>query len=191
MADGIGGEGVAPCGRATCGVCGARIGLLGDGAEEVTSATLVDGDCNVSITDQGGCTCQSRLRLDIPGAAYRSTGHANEDSKMCDFAILATDEGRDIAVVVELKRGIAEWPHAGEQLEEGLRVLHERFIDAGLARPPRACLAVGKQASQLRNLIRSSGYRAGCGFGPIPVEVIDCGSEIDISRPGVGALPQT
>ncbi len=169
----------------------ARIELLGDGAEQVASGTLVDGDCSVTITDQGGCTCQSRLRLDIQGAAYRATGRVNQDSKMCDFAILATDEGRDIAVVVELKRGMAEWPHAGEQLEQGLRVLHERFIDTGLARPPRACLAVGKQASQLRNLIRSTGYRARCGFGPVPVEVIDCGSEIDISHPGVGALPQT
>ncbi|WP_419838627.1 hypothetical protein [Candidatus Poriferisodalis sp.] len=82
MADGIGGEGVAPCGQAACAVCRARIGLLEHGAEEVASATLVDGDCNVTITDQGGCSCQSRLRLDLPGADYRSTGRTKEDSKL-------------------------------------------------------------------------------------------------------------
>ena len=119
-----------------------------------------------------------------PSARYRVTVRRDEDSKMCDFAVLATTNGHDRAAVIELKRRIADWPHAGEQLGEGLRALHEKFDDTGLVLPLRACLAVGKQASQLRNLLRSHGVCPRFGSRPVSVEVVDCGSALNVSHSG-------
>ncbi|WP_419552040.1 hypothetical protein [Candidatus Poriferisodalis sp.] len=100
---------------------------------------------------------------------------------MCDFSVVAALPERNVAAAVELKLGAAAWPDSGEQLREGLRVLHDAFSGVGAQSTPRAYLAVGKQREQLQEFLDAEGLRLNYGSRTVPVEVIDCGSCINIS----------
>ena len=178
------GPGVPPCGQDACEVCAVRTALLEAGAEDIRSASLRDGDCDITVTNQGDCTCQSRLRVDIDEAAYRRTAGSKHDSKMCDRAVIAVvgDEGR--AIALELKRSTPDWPEGGEQLQEGIRMLHDYFGDRHLPTTPRACFVLGKRVDQFQRFLQAEGFRVHYGSRPVPVEVLECGSTIDVSASG-------
>lgn len=179
--------GVPPCGLADCLVCAVRSRLLAKGARDWSDSLLFDEDtpgnsyCEVTICDQGDCSCQSRFKMDEDGADYRATAQSNEDTKMCDFAIVAALPQQDLALVLELKLGIAEWPRYRDQLQEGLRVLHDEFGSHDRPSTPKAYLAVGKQRHETQEFLDTKGVRLSFGTRPVLIEVIDCGSRVDIS----------
>ena len=179
-----GGSGVAPCGQDACEVCAVRAQLLDARAEDIAGASLRDGDCDITVVDRGDCTCQSRFRVDTKGAAYRRTAQRNRDTKMCDFAVIAVvgDEGR--AVALELKRSTPDWPEGGEQLQEGVRMLHDHFGHRSLPMAPRACFVLGKRADQFQRFLQAEGFRVSYGTRSLPVEVLECGSTLDVSATG-------
>ncbi len=180
-------SGVPPCGLADCLVCSVRSRLLAQGARDWRDALLFDDDtpgdsgCEVTVCDQGDCSCQSRLKMDEDGAAYRATAQPSEDTKMCDFAIIAALPQRNLAVALELKLGIAEWPRFRDQLQEGLRVLYDEFGNHDGLSSPKAYLAVGKQRHEMQEFLDTKGVRLSFGMRPVLIEVIECGSCIDIS----------
>lgn len=185
--------GLPPCGRADCPVCGVRDRLLGAGARDWADAVLFDDDtpggarCEVTIHDDSTCLCQSRLKLDVKGAAYRASDQPNQDSPMCDFAVIAVLPTCHVAAAVEIKLGAATWspaedqPRAQIQLQAGLRVLHGEFDSTGSRCTPKAYLAVGKQRHETQEYIDARGVRLSYGSRQVLIEVVDCGSQIDIS----------
>lgn len=179
--------GVPPCGLDACEVCAVRAALLDAGAEDIPSASLRDGDCDIAVVDQGDCTCQSRLRVDIDKAAYRRIAGSKNDTKMCDRVVIAVvgEEGR--AIALELKRSHPEWPAGGEQLQQGIRMLHDHFGERLLPTVPRACFVLGKRADQFQRILQAEGFRVRYGSQPVPVEVLECGSTIDVSAAGLAS----
>ncbi|WP_419552570.1 hypothetical protein [Candidatus Poriferisodalis sp.] len=101
---------------------------------------------------------------------------------MCDFAVIAVLPERNIAAAVELKLGIAPWPRFGDQLQEGLRVLHDEFGQAGAPSAPKAYLAVGKERHEMQEFLDAEGVRLDYGPRQVLIEVIDCGSCINVSE---------
>lgn len=178
--------GVPPCGQDACEVCAVRTALLDARAEDIPSASLRDGDCDITVVDQGDCTCQSRLRVDIDKAAYRRVAGSRDDTKMCDRAVIAVvgEEGR--AIALELKRSTPDWPEGGEQLQEGIRMLHDYFGGKLLSVLPRACFVLGKRADQFQRFLQAERFRVHYGSRPVVVEVLECGSTIDVSASGPG-----
>lgn len=100
---------------------------------------------------------------------------------MCDFAVIAVLPQRNIAAAVELKLGSATWPLFRDQLQEGLRVLHDEFKRTGAPSTPKAHLAVGKQRNETQEFLDTEDVRLNYGNRQLLIEVIDCGSCIDIS----------
>ena len=183
--------GIPPCGQNACEVCAVRTVLLDAGAEDVRSASLRDGDCDITVADQGDCTCQSRFRVDIDRAAYRSTADPNRDTKMCDFAVIAVVGGEGHVVAMELKRSTPQWPEGGEQLQEGVRMLHDHFSGRELRTIPRACFVLGKRVEQFQRFLQAEGFRVYYGTRPVPVEVLECGSTINTSVTGPASMEHT
>lgn len=179
--------GVPPCGLADCVVCVVRSRLLAKGARDRSDSLLFDDDtpgdryCEVTICDQGDCSCQSRLKIDEGGAVYRATARRSVDTKMCDFAVIAVLPQRILAIVLELKLGTAEWPRFGDQLQEGLRVLHDEFGSRDEPGTLKAYLAVGKQRHETQEFLDTKSVRLNFGKRRVLIEVIDCGSCIDVS----------
>ena len=161
-----------------------RATLLDAGAEDILGASLRDGDCHITVADRGDCACQSRFRVDIDRAAFRTTAKPNHDTKMCDFAVIAVVGEEGCAVALELKRSTPEWPEGGEQLQEGIRMLHDHFGHRRLRTVPRACFVLGKRVDQFQRFLQAEGFRVYYGTHPVQVEVLECGSTIDI--PGAG-----
>lgn len=178
---------VSLCGRVDCPVCTIRQRLVGAGAVEFAPSTLFDDDtpgearCEVTICDSEDCDCQTRLKIDIDQAPYRFKDQQSEQSKMCDFAVIATVAGEHVAAAIELKLGAATWEQHGPQLREGLTLLHEEFGWAGAQSVPRAYLVVGKERDMMQTYLDAASIRLRYGSQEVLVEVIDCGSCIDLS----------
>lgn len=97
------------CGRSQkCVVCSVAEGLVGDGAKPIANGTVLAEDgCRLDVRIDGDVLCQTRLRIDVPTAAYRMLP-GGAQRRICDYAIVARGSGRLVAVVVELKSGVAK-----------------------------------------------------------------------------------
>ena len=164
------------CGDEACPVCGLHQRLESNGAApQWAGISFRESQCSVKISFEKACQCLTRLRLDEPRASYRQRPErsAGTQTKMCDFAIVAKQEGKAILAVVELKKGVPRTEHI-EQLQAGLDLLHEYFPTGGAC--PHALLIVGKPSTDFRDIVNRNKYRLKFGDANVRLQVERCGA---------------
>lgn len=164
------------CSNEACQVCELDARLLAAGAERVAWSDLHEHSCHLYVQLQSDHRCPYGLRLDIDKAEYRNpTG--GDQSRMCDFAVMAAIRDTAVLVVVELKSGVA---YAGEveQLSEGLRVLHELFEQNGLNPEPKAYWVVGREIDKLRFAMRDRLASLRFGLMPVQLLILECSDTV-------------
>ena len=134
---------------------------------------LCELKCHLYVQANDGVRCVHGLRLDVPQADYRRVSKGRE-AKMCDFSVIAGVGQAARLVVVELKSGVA-YPDAIDQLEEGLRVLHERFERDGQVALPLAYLVVGREIDKTRFALRDKLTSLRFGSSRVKLKIEECG----------------
>ena len=161
------------CGEDACPVCGLHQRLESNGAApQWAGISFRESQCSIKVSFEKACQCLTRLQLDEPRASYRQRS-AGTQTKMCDFAIAAKQEGKAILAVVELKKGVPRTEHI-EQLQAGLDLLHEYFPNDGNA-CPLALLIVGKLTIDFRDIVNRNRYRLKFGNTNVRLQVAKCG----------------
>ena len=98
---------------------------------------------------------------------------------MCDFAILASVNGKAKLIVLELKQGAGDEEDT-EQLMQGLLVL-QRFFELGRLVPSlEAYFVVGKEADSLMRALRDQLSDFKCGTQPARLTIADCNFKLVI-----------
>lgn len=164
------------CGERACPVCRLHQRLKSEGAvPQRVGISFKESGCSIKISFESKCQCLTRLRLDEPCAFYRQRT-AGTQTKMCDFAVAAKQDGKVILAVVELKRGVPRKEHL-EQLQAGLDLLHRHFPMDGSAYP-NAMLIVGKETTDFRDIANRRQNRLKFGNISFRVQVERCGDDL-------------
>ena len=163
----------AHCSDGDCGACRLEARLIDGGAQAVPWDDLSEHSCRLRIQCSIGIRCVHGLRLDVPGAGYRLVSKAR-DTKMCDFAVLATSGDAAHVVAVELKSGVA-YAEDVEQLSEGLRAMHENLDESELNARPQALLVAGRELDKLRFALRDRLTSLRFGGQPVRLQIVECG----------------
>lgn len=164
------------CSGGTCQVCQLFLRLIEGGAENVAWSDLNEHSCHLYFRLKDDRRCVYGLRLDIDRAGYRRPSKG-EQTKMCDFAMIAAIEDTASLVVVELKSGVA-YAEDVEQLSEGLRVLHDHFEEDGLNPQMDAYWVVGKEVDKLRFAMRDRLTSLRFGPKPVQLQILECGATV-------------
>ena len=164
------------CGEESCPICWLHQRLESNGAApQRAGISFRESQCSIKISFERACQCLTRLWLDQPSASYRQRS-AGTQTKMCDFAIAAKQEGKMILAVVELKKGVPRREHI-EQLQAGLDLLHKYFpTDRNTC--PHAMLIVGNLPTRFRNIIKSKKSRLRFGNKKVHLQVERCGDNL-------------
>ena len=159
-------------------MCNLSLRLIEGGAERVAWSDLNEHSCHLYVRLHNEHRCRHGLRLDIDGATYRHPSRGDQ-SRMCDFAVVAAIRDAAELAVVELKSGIA-YSEEAEQLCEGLRALHELFEENGLIPHPRAYWVVGREADKLRFAMRDRLTSLRFGSDLVQLQILECGDTVDL-----------
>ncbi len=166
------------CLSAECQVCNLNSKLLEHGAEAVSLFDLEENLCRLDIQTTVTHRCLYILRLDVPGAEYRFV-KKGQDTRMCDFAVLAVNSSLAQLVPIELKSGAAN-PDDIEQLREGLRVLIDHFEENGLKLNLTAYFVAGRELDKLRYSLRDRLASLSFGSTPVKLKILECGDSLHL-----------
>lgn len=161
------------CGEESCPICWLHQRLeLNGAAPQRAGISFRESQCSIKISFEKGCQCLTRLRLDQPRASYRQRS-AGTQTKMCDFALAAKQEGKMILAVMELKKGVPRKEHI-EQLQAGLDLLY-KYFSTGENACPHALLIVGRKSTDFQDIINRKKYRLKFGNSNVRLQVEKCG----------------
>ena len=166
------------CASPECQVCNLHSKLVEHGAEAVSLSDLEENLCRLNIQTTDTHRCLYTLRLDVPGVEYRFV-KKGQDTRMCDFAVLAVTGGLAQLLAIELKSGAANADDI-EQLREGLRVLHDNFEENGLTPNPTAYFVVGRDLDKLRYALRDRLASLSFGSTPVKLKILECGDSLHL-----------
>lgn len=107
------------CSGTKCQVCNLNEKLIEHGAITVSLSELEENRCRLYFEIAATHRCIHGLRLDLDRAEYRYVSK-DQDTRMCDFAVLAVNRNVAQLVAIELKSGAA-YAEDLEQLGQGLR----------------------------------------------------------------------
>ena len=166
------------CLSAECQVCNLNSKLVELGAEAVSSSDLEENSCHLNIQTTDTHRCLYTLRLDVPGVEYRFVTKG-QDTRMCDFAVLAVTGNTAQLFAIELKSGAAS-PKDIEQLREGLRVLIDHFEENGLKLNLTAYFVVGRDLDRLRQSLRDKLNSLKFGSTTAKLKFLECGDSLHL-----------
>ena len=164
------------CGEGACPICRLHQSLESKGAvPQWAGISFRESGCNIKISFESECQCLTRLRLDKPCASYRKRSTGSQ-TKMCDFAVAARQDGEVILAVVELKKGVPRKEYI-EQLQAGLDLLHRYFPSDGKTRP-YAMLVVGRKSTDFQDIVNRRQNRLKFGNTYFRLQVKRCGEAV-------------
>ena len=166
------------CASPECQVCNLHSKLVEHGAEAVSLFDLEENSCRLDMQTTVTHRCLYILRLDVPGAEYRFA-KKGQDTRMCDFAVLAVNSSIAQLVAIELKSGAA-YADDIEQLREGLRVLHDHFEENGLKPNLTAYFVAGRDLDKLRYALRDRLADLTFGSTLVKLKVLECGDSLHL-----------
>lgn len=164
------------CGEGACPICRLHQSLESKGAvPQWVGISFRESGCSIKISFDKECQCLTRLKLDTPRASYRQRS-AGTQTKMCDFAVAARQDGKVILAVVELKKGVPRKEYI-EQLQAGLDLLHRYFpIDGNVH--PHAMLVVRKNPTDFQDIVNRKQNRLKFGNTYFRLQVERCGDAV-------------
>ena len=166
------------CASPECQVCNLHSKLVEHGAEAVSSSDLEENSCHLNIQTTDTHRCLYTLRLDVPGVEYRFVTKG-QDTRMCDFAVLAVKGNTAQLFAIELKSGTAS-PKDIEQLREGLRVLIDHFEENGLKLNLTAYFVAGRDLDKLRYALRDRLADLTFGSTLVKLKILECGDSLHL-----------
>lgn len=166
------------CSSTECQVCNLNAKLVEHGAEAVALSDLEEHSCRLYVHKTDSHRCLHGLRLDLDKAEYRHVSKG-QNTKMCDFAVLAVTGNVAQLVAVELKSG-AGYADDIEQLRQGLRVLHDYFEENGLTPAPTAYFVVGRDVDKLSYALRDQLASLRFGSRRVKLEILECGDSLHL-----------
>lgn len=116
--------------------------------------------------------------MDLDDARYRRVSNSSDITKMCDFSVALADSTSASYIAIELKSREPYFDEVKEQLQQGLEVIMTHLVDGPAKLRLRAILVVGIKSSRLLRLANSPEGRLSAGRNTIPIEVVDCDSEL-------------
>lgn len=162
------------CDRAPCHICKLYTRLVNEGASPHSGTSISEGDCCIQVSFEREYQCQKLLRLDEENAVYRRLRAKGQQTKMCDFAIFARQEGEPIIVVVEIKNTADDY--AIQQLQAGLDVIYRYLSPESRGRVnPKAYVVANKLVSRFKGILIN--YRLQFGPSELQPRVKECGTE--------------
>ena len=164
------------CGKKGCPICVLHAGLIADRAQATKGPTFVDEDCRWTFRFIDPRQCETRLRLDIKDATYRRTKRRGQMKKMCDFAVVASQDARIRLLAIELK-GTAKI-RGFQQLQAGLDVLRTRLPISLTIECITAYMVCSKQTEQFMKLARPRLRSLRFGNDTVRFRLAKCGTDL-------------
>lgn len=169
---------ISRCARTECQVCNLNSKLIEHGAEAVSLIDLEESSCRLFLHKADTSRCLRCLRLDVDKTEYRKVSKGNQ-TKMCDFAVLAIADNVVQLLAIELKSG-AGYADSIEQLSQGLSVLHDYFEENGLTPDPTAYFVVGRDLDKLKYALRDKLGSLRFGSMRVKLKILKCGDSLHL-----------